>query len=100
MHDPWTRTGPKVGFQTRIPILERRIEMVNAGCMSVEMLLNALALVVLPVLLLLLCVVPGGFIFTIFAIDILPGPGAQLSLSLLEKMIPQVSKLVFNSYFR
>ena len=67
MHDPWTRTGPKVGFQTRIPILERRIEMVNAGCMSVEMLLNALALVVLPVLLLLLllllllcCVVPGG----------------------------------------
>ena len=82
--------------------------MVNAGCMSVEMLLNALALVVLPVLLLLLllllllcCVVPGGgFIFTIFAIDILPGPGAQLSLSLLEKMIPQVSKLVFNSYFR
>lgn len=32
---------------------ERRIEMVNGGCMPVEMLLNALALIVLPVLLLL-----------------------------------------------
>lgn len=46
MHDPWTRTGPKVGLQTRIPIL-REMDLVNAGCMPVELLLNSLELIVL-----------------------------------------------------
>lgn len=44
MHDPWTRTGPKVGLQTRIPFLRvmdpMETRMASASCIAVGLVLN------------------------------------------------------------
>lgn len=70
------------------------MDLVNAGCMPVELLLNSLELsnCITRIIIVMCC--SGGFIIPILAIDMLPAPiclsfSFSLSLSLLaeKKMI-------------